>query len=124
MSKIALVINSLGANSAKCTALLMKSFGVSLGSTQESISKGRPVLERELFDRKDPAFPEKLLTALKELERLGCSCTAFELLDGQTYVPKERYYTVTPDRLSNIVAAHEASLAEQRRLGESEIGEQ
>jgi hypothetical protein len=124
MSKIALVVSSLGNSDAKCLSLLMNSFGVSLGALRASLAKRDPVVERELFDRSDPTFPQRLLGVLEQLELLGCTSKAFELLEGQAYVPTGRYVEVTPNHLRTMIATRDVSLAEQRRLGELQNGDQ
>ncbi len=87
---------------------------------KELVAQRAPVVERELFPRADPAFPVRLLTTIKSLDELKASYSAFGLLSSQTYSEDEeaRYYRITPERLSTMMATREASLEQQRWLAE------
>jgi hypothetical protein len=120
---IALVINSLGDSSAKAHALLMKTFELSVPAVNEAIAAQRPVLQRRLFDRMNPEFPQKLLEVMERLQQLGSGFSVVELAADKSYIPGNSYYEVTPDRLRNMISAHNESLEDQRRFGELENGE-
>lgn len=120
MSTVALLVNDLGSQSAKSTSLLMNAFGLNIGTVRNAITGGVPLIEKKLFDRKDPMFPQKLLGILCDLDALGAKWTAIELLDGQEYSPGDARYEITADRLRNMIRAREESLEGLRRLGELE----
>ena len=103
-------------------ALLLKSLGVSVGPGISAIAAETPVLQRRLFDRQDPEFPQRLLQAMEHMDELGTGYVVFEIPDGKTYIPGRKYYQVTPDRLRNMISADQQSLEEQRRLGRLEDG--
>lgn len=120
MSSIALVINDLGSQKAKSISLLMKAFGLNVGFIKQAVSDGSVIVEKKLFDRHDPQFPQELVDVLDTLTKLGCSWRALELLDGQVYLPEMEYFEITSERLRNMISAREDSLKRQRELGELE----
>ncbi|MEO7326133.1 MAG: hypothetical protein ABIW82_15010 [Dokdonella sp.] len=113
-------MTDLGSQGAKITSLLMRAFDLNVGSVRTSVTHCIPVIERKLFDREDPAFSQKLLGVLEELDGLGCRWVAFELLNGQRYVSGSKNYQITSDRIRKMIKSREESLEEQRRLGELE----
>ena len=117
MSKVALVVSDFGPNRSEAITLLRRSFGMPLSSIQSAVAQGRPLFERQLFDRREPAFPDVLLEAMRKLEHFGASFRAHELLDGQSFSPDGSYYQITPDRLERIVESHRAGLAETHKAG-------
>ena len=91
MSKVALMVYDLGASSAQSLAALAKMSSLGLSEIRKAVEEERPVLERRLFDRNQPDFPDRLEKALLELDALGAKWSAFELLDGQTWIPSQTY---------------------------------
>jgi hypothetical protein len=122
MSAIALIIRDLGPQMAKSTSLLSSTFSLGLKDVKALVSGGMPIVERTIFDRKNPAFPEQLVTVLEQLDALGCDWVAFELLDGQRYSPNNQYFELTASRLRSMIAARAESVQQQRELGKLEGG--
>jgi hypothetical protein len=121
MSKIALLLNDVGPNKADVVGALRAALGVGLKDIGHA-SNATPLVERSLFDRKNPTFPQTLLGLMVRLETLGASFAVYQLLDDQQFSPTEKYYQITIDRLKDLISSREESLRRQRDLGEREEG--
>ena len=89
----------------------------SVAEVTDAISHNRPVFIKQLFDRHDVSFPQRLLTLFEVMESRHCSFRAYELLDNEEFETSRtgQYYSLTTQRLRKMIAAHSASLDEQRR---------
>lgn len=122
MSKIALLLKNTGPNKVDVVSALRAALGVSLQDISHATSTAAPLIERTLFDRKDPTFPETLYSLMSKLEALGASFVVYQLLDDQHFSPAEKYYEITVGRLRNLISSRGESLQQQRELGEREGG--
>jgi hypothetical protein len=120
--QVALFIRDFGPNKAKCMMLLAKSFKLPLSAIKEAHERSRPI-ERKLFARSDPGFPEVLSQTLASLDEMGCRWSAFEVRDHQTWQPNVQYYEYTIERFKNIIRTDEEIAEEQRHFAELEAGE-
>ncbi len=100
---------------------IAKAFQVSIADVSAAVHAGKP-LEKELFDRRDESFSERLEEMLAQLDMWKCEWIAFLLLDGEAWSPTEVYIQVTRDRLRNMIEAWAASIEEQRRQAWLEDG--
>jgi hypothetical protein len=122
MSKIALLLKNTGPNKVDVVSALRTALGLSLQDINYATSTGAPLIERTLFDRKDPAFAERLYALMSKLEALGASFVVYQLLDDHHFSAAEKYYEITVDRLRNLISSRGESLRQQRALGEREGG--
>ena len=123
MPSAVLIIDDLGPQSAECIFLLSRSFSVGIAEIRNSVERGLPVLERKIFDRKDATFPMRLAKAFTELDALKCQWKAFEVLEGQRWVPSGSYFQLTAERVQNMISARQDSLDHQRHISEIEDDE-
>jgi len=122
MSKVVFLLHDVGPNRLDVIKTLRSAFGVGLQEISHATSTAVPLIERHLFDRKEPAFPGILLALMSQLQALGASFTVYQVLDHQSFDPSGKYYEVTIDRLRNLIDSREESLQEQRTLGGLEDG--
>ncbi len=124
MSSVALVVIDFGPQKAKSMSLLMSAFGLSMAVIKGSVSNRTPVVTKQIFERTDPLFPQRLANLLDELSAIGCKWTAVELVDGQVFDQEGKYYEITAERLRKMIAARDESIEQQWYLGEMEAGEE
>lgn len=124
MGQIAFLLDDFGSDKATTVTDIRTASGISMSDVIQAVAEKRPVLVRRLFDRKDPAFPQRLLQLLAALEGRHQSYRAYELLDGEEFDPlkADKYYTLTAERLRNMIEARSKSLDEQRRLARLQDG--
>ena len=123
MASAALLINNLGPERAKCSALLMKTFQVGLPAIQAAMATGTPVAVREMFGRHHPDFGRELLVLLEALSKLGCEWSAYQILQGQSFEPTGKYWEITIDRLRNLIESNARISHEARLMNEREAGD-
>jgi hypothetical protein len=85
MSKVALIVGTLGESKVDVVKLLRSYLGLELWRIMELAGSGRPMIERELFDRADPKFTSSLQVVLSQLEKLRVYYDAYEILDEQQF---------------------------------------
>jgi hypothetical protein len=124
MPKVALIIDDPGAARTQIAAVLRKHLQIDLGDVLRAIDEKRTLMERPLFAREDPAFPERLLAALEALDQLPISYAAFELLDSQTFTRQSRdsLYQITAVRLRSMIDTRQKSLVKLRQQSRREEG--
>jgi hypothetical protein len=122
MGKVAFLLLDSGPQAAKVAMLMRTEFGIGMSALKESMSAKKPVFERPLFDRRDREFANKLASAMKQLDALGATYEAFELLQGQSYAPDLKLFQLTSEKIVNMITARAQSLEEQRSLGERQAG--
>ena len=117
MSKIALILHTCGNDKTMALAELRSACAAPIGEMIRAMADQWPVIERTLFDRKDPDFPYRLLRLLQTLEGIGAEYVAYELMDNRAYDPREAetYYRVTAERLATMIKSRSESLEQQRR---------
>ena len=126
MSQVVLLIDGLGDNKADVIRRLRLTASLKIGDATRVIEMGEPVFRRSLFDRNDPAFPDRLHELLEWFEFHGVRYRAFEILNGQPFDKSNtlEYYMIDAARLKGIMESTKASLDQQRRMGHSESGDQ
>lgn len=125
MSRVALVLDHLGAKKVEIVKVLRSGLGLEFGAIAESASSGNPVIVRTLFDRAEPMFAERLQLVLEQLEQIGAEYRAYELLASQEFseMDPSELYRIDSKRLRNMIAARAASIEEQTDLGALQDGD-
>jgi hypothetical protein len=115
MSKVALKVGNLGESKAEVVKLIRKYLELEVGKILELAGSGLPLIERKLFDRAEPKFASALQAVLSDLEKLGISYEAYELLDHQGFATVERskLFRLDATKLQNMIAAREESMRQQ-----------
>jgi hypothetical protein len=123
-SKVALIIDDPRSSRTQIAAVLRKHLQINLGHVLQAIDEKRAVLERPLFTREAPLFPEHLLSAFEALDELDVAYAAFQLLDSQTFVGMSRdsLYQLSTGRLRTMIDARKKSLEQIRQQARREDG--
>ena len=124
MSKVALIVGTLGESKVEVVKLLRSYLRLELWRIVELAGSGRPMIERKLFDRADPTFASSLQVVLSQLEKFRIHYDAYEILDEQPFRvgDESKFFRLDATKLRNIVDAEEESIRQQIELGELESG--
>ncbi|GLR14911.1 hypothetical protein GCM10007907_37010 [Chitinimonas prasina] len=122
MSKVTLFIRDFGPKKIEAIGAIREKLGIGLSLINQSFANGTPLLERAIFDRNNPDFPNQLLDLIRRLDALQVGYVAFEILDNQTFSLPGKYYEITFDRLTQMIEAREKSVEQQRNIGELQDG--
>jgi hypothetical protein len=122
MPRIVLLLEDCGPQKAKVVAEIRQKFGLAVAEIMSAIGGVRALFDRPMFSRTDPDWERRLSEMMTNLDQLGATYTAYEVLDGQNFLPEARdsYFRITRDRLVNIISAHDRSLREVRDLPEQD----
>lgn len=124
MSKIALVLNGFGSDEADVAKILRAGLGLEMSKITQLAGSGKPLIVKKLFDRSEPTFAELLQPVLEQLEGVGASYSAFELLDTQEFSSMDpgKLYRIDSKRLRNMIATRQASIQQQIDIGALQDG--
>lgn len=126
MSKAALILGNLCDSKSDVVKTVRSNLGLEVGKILELAGSGRPLVERKLFDRAEPKFASGLQVVLADLEKLGVTYEAYELLDHQefTLAEKGKLFRLDATKLQNMIDAREESMRQQIELAALQDGDE
>jgi hypothetical protein len=126
MPKIALIVGNLGDSKAEAVKSIRTYLGLEVSKILELAGSRQPLLVRKLFDRSEPKFTSSLQVVLADLEKLGVSYEAYELLDHQEFTIGEssKLFRVDATKLRNMIEARESSIRQQIELAALQDGDE
>jgi hypothetical protein len=117
MSKIVVVVNGVpGERRTEVLARLRAITGSSLGELRRCLDFGDPVMEVLLFRNDHETIARRLRQLISDMPILGTSLHLFELAPDQRFVPQTGGCEITPEILTNILDASEASKGCQQEM--------
>lgn len=126
MSKVALIVGTLGDSKADVVKTVRTYLGLEVGKILELAGSGRPLIVRKIFDRAEPKFASGLQIVLSDLEKVGVVYEAYELLDHQefSHVEKSKLFRLDAAKLQNMIEARAESMRQQTELAAMQDGDE
>jgi len=112
----ALRIDDTGPALTALLALLRRHGGASITHLRDCIQSGQPVICTPLFGDWDDEFSAAMQRLLAELDEIGVSWSAFELMSAEEWDNGDDHFTITRSILDNMIATRRDDLARMQQL--------